>query len=183
MSRESFQVFGLKFVDVMVGIVLGLGFQWWPDLHEPWQYIAFVFIYLNLIDYWVDYSPALKKFPPRRELDLITHIFIMFMMFLLVYSTRGTIAFMFLTFTVYRIVDICWLYSIKREHQLDSSDKVYVNTWLKFDFMESLFSVILFFICQSFASFSPLWALSVFILLRVATRILSSVSYRRVFFA
>jgi len=29
--------FSLKFVDIMVGIVLGLGFQWWPELHEPWQ--------------------------------------------------------------------------------------------------------------------------------------------------
>ena len=40
----------------MVGVVLGLGFQWWPLLKEPWQYTAFIFVYLDIVDYWIDRS-------------------------------------------------------------------------------------------------------------------------------
>ena len=40
--------FSLKFIDIMIGVVLGLGFQWWPLLQEPWQYVAFIFVYLNI---------------------------------------------------------------------------------------------------------------------------------------
>ena len=49
MSRETFATFGPKFMDVMVGVVLGLGFQWWPDLREPWQFLAFVLVYLIFV--------------------------------------------------------------------------------------------------------------------------------------
>lgn len=182
MLKESFQSFGLKFVDIMFGIVLGLGFQWWPDLHEPWQYIAFIFIYLNLIDYWIDYSPTIKKFPPRKELDLIIHIFIMFMIFLLVYSTRGVVAFLFLTFVIYRIADLCWLFNISREYKC-GTDKRFVDTWIRFDIVEVVFSVILFFVCQFFSFLPALAAVSVFIIFRLTTRVLSSVRYKKIFFA
>lgn len=167
----------------MVGIVLGLGFQWWPDLREPWQYIAFIFIYLDLIDYWIDYSPAIRKFPPRRELDLILHVIIMFLMFLLVYSTRGAVTYLFLTFMIYRVADMCWLYNIDREYKPVAGDKLYVETWLRFDFLEVVGSGVLFVLCYLTPSFSPLLAICIFIVVRLVTRILASVVYRRVFFA
>lgn len=68
--------FGVKFVDIVLGVILGLGFQWWPMLHEPWQYVAFVFVYLNLIDFWIDYTPAMKKYPLKSEIDVFIHTFL-----------------------------------------------------------------------------------------------------------
>ncbi|MDO8599528.1 MAG: hypothetical protein Q7S02_05455 [bacterium] len=181
MPRESFATFGPKFMDIMVGVVLGLGFQWWPDLREPWQFIAFVFVYLNLIDYWIDYSPTLKKFPPRRELDVMIDVFIVFTMFLLVYATKVSVVYLFGTFIVYRIADLLWVWRIRREHTLDARDERFASTWFRFDIIEAIAASI--FAAASLAQLmSPLIATLIFVVFRVTTRFLASLRYRSVFY-
>src|SRR4051812_14495728 len=108
--------FSLKFLDIMVGIVLGLGFQWWVALQYPWQYVAFIFVYFDIVDYWIDYSPSLKKWPPLRELDVFLDISIMFSLFLYIYSTQLTIAYFLTTFIAFKLLDYFWLLSSKHEY-------------------------------------------------------------------
>ena len=76
----------------MIAVVLGLGFQWWPALTEPWHYIAFIFVYVDIVDYWMDYGPSLKKFPPKREIDIILDILIMFALFLYIFIVGAALA-------------------------------------------------------------------------------------------
>lgn len=181
MPRETFATFGPKFMDIMVGVVLGLGFQWWPDLHEPWQFIAFVFVYLNLIDYWIDYSPTLKKFPPRRELDVMIDVLVVFTMFLLVYATKVSVPYLLGTYIVYRIADLLWLWRIRREHTLDERDVRFVGTWTRYDLVESVGAAVLI-ASTIFLPLSSLAATLAFVVFRLATRTLASIRYRSVFY-
>lgn len=174
--------FQLKFIDIMVGIVLGLGFQWWPELKEPWQFVAFIFAYLTLIDYWVDYNPTAKQYAMRFEIDIIVHTAIIFGMFLLILGTTKTISYFLIAFVVYRFADIIWVWRIKREHRVPAHDLVFMNTWLFFDVIEAL-AAIIFAIITLQGLFTSMVALLIFIGVRAITRILSSVRYKKVFYA
>ena len=158
--------FTSKFMDIMIGIVLGLGFQWWPDLKESWQYIAFIFIYLSIIDYWIDTSAANKKYPPKKELDLIIDVAIMFTLFLLIYSSLQTISYLLITFIFFRGFDSLWIVRRLREHRTENANKHIFNTWLKSNAIDIIVAIILIFL--SYDNFiSPLLSLLIFIAFRV----------------
>lgn len=180
-SSPPLQDFSTKFVDIMIGIVLGLGFQWFPELHEPWQYIAFIFVYLNLIDYWIDYSPVVKKYPFKREFDVILHFGIIFMMFFLVYATKLSIGAVLISFIVYRLLDLVWIWRLRNYYGLSSKDQVYVNTWGKFEVLEIIGVLMLLGFNWLFV-FSPLSILIGFILLRTALRVLASANYQTIYY-
>ncbi|OHA17984.1 MAG: hypothetical protein A2664_01390 [Candidatus Taylorbacteria bacterium RIFCSPHIGHO2_01_FULL_46_22b] len=165
----------------MIGIVLGLGFQWWPNLHEPWQYIAFIFVYIDIVDYWMDYGPSLKKFPPKREIDVMLDVAIMFALFLYIYTTQLSLTYFFGAFILTRILDYFWLLSSKQEYQPSGVDAVYINSWLRFNLIESVTAGFLFWIALS--SIIPvLTILLIFIGLRVIIRILASWQYKKIHF-
>lgn len=173
--------FGLKFTDIILGVILGLGFQWWPALSEPWQYLAFVFVYLNLIDFWIDYTPALKRFPLKNEIDVFIHTLIFFAMFFLIYTTQGSIVYFFGSYLLYRIGDIIWITRVIKTFRPPARDMVFWKTWLRQDAVEVLVVVA----CSAIAmttSVSPLVLIVVFILARVLTRIYSSVAYQKVYY-
>lgn len=172
--------FSLKFIDIMVGIVLGLGFQWWPDLQEPWQYIAFIFVYFDIVDNWIDYSPSLKKFPPKREIDVLLDLGIMFTFFLYIYATKLTVAYFLMAFVVFKILDYFWLLSSKHEYNPTGIDRTFVNTWMKLDLIEAIFTGVFIYLSYLFA---PIFIISGFIIFRVITRIWASFKYKKVHFA
>lgn len=173
--------FSLKFIDIMIGVVLGLGFQWWPLLQQPWQYIAFIFVYLDIADYWIDYSPSLKKFPPKLEIDVLLDIGIMFILFLYIYATQLTITYFLTVFIVFRIMDYLWLLSSKHEYLPTGTDKLFVDTWLRFNLIEAAITAgiasLLYLI-----SVDPLIILSTWIIFRVIMRISASLQYKKVHF-
>lgn len=171
--------FALKFIDIMIGIVLGLGFQWWDNLHEPWQYIAFFFAYLSVIDYWIDYNPVVKKFPPKNELSLITDVGVLFSMFLLIYSAQKTLAYFFIAFAVFRIADIFWLLRVKHDFTLPKSEKIYFDTWIIFELIEAIVAIGLLIAFQ----YPPLMVILVFIIFRIGMRVAASFRYKSVHFA
>jgi hypothetical protein len=173
--------FSLKFIDIMIGIVLGLGFQWWPVLQHPWQYIAFVFAYLDIVDNWIDYGPSLKKFPPKREIDVFLDLGIMFVFFLYIYSTQLTIVYFFGTFIIFKILDYFWLWSSEMEYKPTGLDKVFVETWMRLNVFEAIVSGILISIFLLF-SLQSLTILVIFIIFRIATRIWASLRYKKVHF-
>lgn len=174
--------FSLKFVDIMVGVVLGLGFQWWPLLQHPWQYIAFIFAYLDIVDYWIDYSPSLKKFPPKREIDVLLDVGIVFAIFLYIYATQLTIVYFLITFAVFRILDYFWLLSSKYEYHPSDTDKLFVDTWLRFNLIETI-ATTAFAAYILITTLSPLIAIMVFIAFRAVMRVMASLQYKRIHFA
>lgn len=180
-EQKQLREFSLKFADIMIGIVLGLGFQWWPELHQPWQYVAFIFVYLNLIDYWIDYSPVLKRYPFKREVDVVLHFIIIFMMFYLVYATQRTVGILLLAFAIYRIVDLLWLWRLHKSYTATPSDEMFLKNWQRYEIIEA-FAALLLAGASAVSSASSLTILSVFIVIRLTTRIMASYSYRSVYF-
>ncbi len=169
-------------MDIMIGIVLGLGFQWWTELKEPWQYIAFIFIYISIIDYWIDTSSALKKYPPKKELDLMIDVAIMFTLFLLIYSSLKTIPYLMITFIVFRFFDSFWIVRKIHEHATNMADKHVFNIWLKFNATDILVAGVL--ITASYNQIlTSLYALIIFIIFRVSSRIIASLRYKKIYFA
>lgn len=173
--------FSLKFVDVMIGVVLGVGFQWWPELKEPWQYLAFVFVYLNLVDYWIDYSPMMRAFPIKREVDVIIHTFIVFTMFLLIYSTTQSINQLLIAFILYRLLDITWIWRMKTAHRASSHDLKFVLGWRTQDLREVGFCVLLLSL-SFFFGISAIWIILLFAAVRTLTRIFASLQYKALYY-
>lgn len=173
--------FSLKFIDIMVAVVLGLGFQWWPALHEPWQYAAFIFVYIDIIDYWMDYAPSLKKFPPKREIDLLLDVAIMFALFLYIYSTQLTILYFLSSFVFFKALDYFWLLSSKREYRPTGTNGLFVNAWLRFNLIEVVLTIGLIFGAQ-YWNLTTLSILLAFIAFRIIIRIIASLEYKRVHF-
>lgn len=166
----------------MVGVVLGLGFQWWPLLQQPWQYIAFIFVYLDIVDYWIDYSPSLKKFPPKREIDVLLDIGIMFSIFLYIYATQLTVVYFLTAFIVFKVLDYLWLLSSRYEYRPEGIDKLFVNTWIKFNLVEVFISIGLVGINYLLMT-TPLTILIAFVTFRMIMRVLASLQYKKVHFA
>ncbi|MFA6511734.1 MAG: hypothetical protein WCV86_01225 [Patescibacteria group bacterium] len=173
------QNFSLKFIDVMVGVILGLGLQWWPALHGAWQYVAFIFAYLDTIDYWIDYGPSLKKFPPKREIDVFLDIFIIFSLFFYIYVTQlNSIAYFFVAFAVLSILDYLWLLSSQKEYKPKGTDATFVRSWMQINIVNALMALIGFFLAIIGAA-APIVLLVGFILLRIVTRIIPSMQYKK----
>lgn len=172
----------LKFVDIMIGVVLGLGFQWWPNLVEPWQYLAFIFVYIDLVDYWIDYSSALKAFPPKRELNIMLDVAIIFTMFLYIYSTQLSILYFLLGFGAFRIADTLSLWRTKREYHLTSRENKFVRAWVRMNTIE-IFLTSGFVAAAAYLPVVPLYLLLTYIGVRLATRVIASFQYKKVYFA
>ncbi len=174
--------FGLKFIDIMIGIVLGLGFQWWPNLHEPWQYAAFIFVYFDIVDYWIDYSPSLKKFPPKNELSLLIDVGIMFTLFLYIYTTQLTIVHFLAAFMALSILDLLWMWRARREYQPHHADKIYLDAWLRFNAVDAVFASTLIGLAWLFPISAPIVFIA-FVVFRIIIRILASYQYKKMHFA
>lgn len=175
--------FAYKFMDIMMGVVLGLGFQWWPNLHEPWQFAAFIFAYIIIIDYWVDTAAALKKFPPKRELDIVLDVATMFSFFLFIYYAQATIIHFLAVFVAFRILDALWIFRVKNEYSLTPHDDLVMNTWLVADFIEAAVAASLIAANYFLSKQTPIMLLAIFVSLWLVTRIWSSLRYKRIYFA
>lgn len=173
--------FTSKLLDIMIGVILGLGFQWWPNLHEPWQFIAFFLVYLLIIDYWIDTGSALKKFPPKREIDILIDVAVTFSFFLFIYYTQATIVHFLAAFIVFRVLDVLWILRVRNEYQIIHHDKLVMNTWLLADFVEAVFAAVII-IVHYFYQLAPLISLAIFIASWLLVRIFSSLRYKRVYF-
>lgn len=174
--------FGIKLIDVMIGVILGLGFQWWTNLQVPWQYIAFIFIYLATIDYWIDTAAALRKYPPKHELDLMIDIAVLFSLFLLIYSTQATINYFLISFIVFRILDSIWSLRVKREYLPERRYLLIINTWIFFNLIEIFGAISLLIAFTFFHLLSSLTTILIFVGFKIFIRILSSLKYKKVYF-
>jgi len=172
-----------KFIDIMIGVVLGLGFQWWPDLRSPWQYVAFLFFYVDIIDYWIDYGPSLRKFPPKREYDVVIDVAIAFAIFLCIFSTKLTVSNFLISYGVFTVLDLIFQLRIRKEYpSIQGNDKSFVATWIYID-------AIIIAICGALIALSysgaltPLIIISVFIAIKIVLRIYASTQYKKIYFS
>lgn len=174
--------FSVKFIDMMIGIVLGLGLQWWVNLESTWQYVAFVFCYFDITDYWIDYGPSLKKFPPKREIDVFLDVAIAFSLFFYIYTTQVGVFYFLISCAAIRILDFFWLWSSNVEYKPVGFDKLYVETWMKFNIIQ-VFMVFVIILSSYLLALSPLVTIIIYILERVALRVIASLKYKRFFYS
>jgi len=172
--------FSIKFIDIMVGVILGLGFQWWPALTHNWQYIAFFFVYIDLIDYWIDYAPSLKKFPPKSEIDMMIDLAIMFGLFIYIYSTQQSFQHFMYAFAIFKTFDFIWLLRAKKDYKPTGIDGTFVDVWLKLNLVEIVGALLLVLISVNIVN--PLIWMVIFVLFRVSTRLFASFRYKRIHF-
>lgn len=181
-KRLNIKNFSTKFIDIMIGVVLGLGFQWWPNLKEPWQVVAFIFVYLDIVDFWVDYGPALKKFPPKREIDIFLDLAICFSLFLYIYSTQFSMVYFLTSFGLVKLFDFLWLLSSRLEYKPTGFDKKFVDTWMIVDGMEIVIAWFIILVSTTI-NFSSFAILILFIMTRLILRILASYRYKKIYLA
>lgn len=86
----------IKFLDVMFGAVIALGFNEWFRVPEhTYQSLLspsvelgiFLFSYLVLIDVWIKYDPTIRQFPTKHPHLLIIDMLLVLTMFFLVHSS------------------------------------------------------------------------------------------------
>lgn len=172
-----FNHFSVKFIDLMFGLVLGLGFQWWVGFSYLWQYIAFIFAYIDIVDYWVDYSTQVKKFM-RREIDLILDTAIMFLLFLYIYYIQVGIIYFLVAFVLIRVVDTIGFFRTVSYDLPTRSERLFLNTWAIYGAIEIALTLIIMGIYKYLLILSDLQALLIFIGMRVAIRFLISHKYK-----
>lgn len=172
--------FGLKFIDIMISIVLGLGFQWWPALTQPWQYIAFIFVYIDIIDYWIDYVASRKRFPPKREVDIILDIAIIFGLFLYIYATQVTISYFLVAFIAFAFFDFLSISRTILQYKPQGTGAVYLRAYLLADIVNMLVSTALIY-ASSFFTLAPLTVLMLFVGARIVMRIIASIQHKHIF--
>ena len=165
----------------MIGIVLGLGFQWWPNLHEPWQYIAFVFVYIDIIDYWIDYAASRKKYPSKRESEILLDVAIMFTLFLYIYATQVTINYFLLSFIALSFFDFVSIVRTKLQHAPMGSGGAFFSAYLLADGVNMIFSAALI-VATYVSSLSPLTILTMFIGARILMRVIATFKHKSFFF-
>lgn len=180
MKKIEIKNFSIKFIDIMIGVILGLGFNWWKELQEPWQFIAFIFVYLDVVDYWIDYGPSLKKFPPKKEIDVFLDLAICFSLFLYIYSTQLSITYFIMASGLIKIFDFFWLFSSKLEYRPTDFDKKYIVTWMITDGIEIALAALII-LLASFINFSSLTILIIFIALRLSARVIASYNYKKIY--
>lgn len=180
MENINIKNFSIKFIDIMIGVILGLGFQWWTELKEPWQFAAFIFVYLDIVDFWIDYGPALKKFPPKKELDVFLDLAICFSLFLYIYSTQHSVIYFIMAFGLLKIFDFIWLYSSRAEYKPDGFDKKYIDTWMFIGSIEIVIAAV-FILFSYLFNLLPLIIILAFIVVRVAMRVFASINYKKIY--
>lgn len=173
--------FSRKYADIMIGIVLVLGFQWWFNLRQAWQFIAFIFVYLNLVDYWIDSSRLFRKFPLQRKTDVILYTFIIFSMFFMIYATQRSILTLLFAFALYRAGDLAFLNGVKREHRSGSREASFIESWIRYETVETMGAGLLLFI-GLLTSVAPALLFVFFIILRAITRTIASLTYNTAYY-
>ncbi len=117
----------IKFLDVMFGAVMALGFTEWFKVPEhtsqslltPTVELGmFLFSYLILIDMWIKYDPTMRRFPTKHPHLLIIDLFMVFTMFFLVHNSIFNNRNFLGTIVVLRAVGSLWSQRTMMEYKL-----------------------------------------------------------------
>ncbi len=170
----------LKFVDLMVGIVLGAGFLWVTNFHQPWQYLAFLFVYLDILDYWLDHSSAQAKFPSKRIFDLVLTILTVLAIFSYTFTIQFGLWPLLLAFGLFKFFDFIWLIRVEKQHRPHGEEKMFVNSWIICDILEVGFALAMIILLLQI-SIQPMTLLIIFIIFRVLVWLLATQSHKKLF--
>ena len=108
-------------------------------------------------------------------------IAIMFVLFLYIYATQLTTTYFLTVFIIWRVLDYLWLLSSKHEYHPTGTDKLFVDTWMRFNLIEAAISLCLIGGAVLF-HIQALTIIIVFIAIRIIVRVLASLRYKKVHF-
>ncbi|MBI2084970.1 MAG: hypothetical protein HYT71_00475 [Candidatus Aenigmarchaeota archaeon] len=129
----------IKFLDVMFGAIIALGFGQWFSVpeREIIFFIAFVFAHTILIDVWINYDPTIRKFPTKNPYFLILDLALIFTMAFLVYYSMFNLQRFLVSAAVLRTIGILWSERPLKEYKIRGSDSSYLKYVRKRNFFEA----------------------------------------------
>ena len=103
-------------------------------------------------------------------------------MVLLVSATNQSLLCVLIVYFCFRLADITWLLRLKKGYNPSPHNLKYFDGWLKQNYLESL-GCLAIIIVSYFSALNPLTALSIFIIWRIAARIMASFYYKAIYFS
>ncbi len=129
----------IKFLDVMFGAIIALGFGQWFSVseREGLFFMSFLFAHVILIDVWVNYDPIVRKFPTKNPYFLILDLAMIFTMSFLIYYSMFHLQRFLLSIIALRLAGIFWSERPLKEYKLNGSDAAYLKYVRDRNFMEA----------------------------------------------
>ncbi len=119
----------IKFLDVMFGAVVALGFgQWFSVPERPMLSLAaFLFAHIILIDIWINYDPTVRKFPTKRPYMLILDLALIFSMAFLIHYSMLDLQKFLMSIVALRLIGVAWSERPLQEYKMKKSDTAYLK--------------------------------------------------------
>ena len=127
------------------------------------------------------YGPSLKKFPPKKEIDVLLDVSIVFAMFLFIFTAQLQIWNFLSAYILLMVFDYFWLFSSDREYKPLGHDKLYLETWMRLHVVEVIFATMLILAAKFVLFTAPTVVLIIFIIFIVVVRLWGSFRYRRAY--
>ncbi len=129
----------IKFLDVMFGAIIAIGFGQWFAVSERESlfFVSFLFAHVMLIDVWVNYDPTVRKFPTKNPYFLILDLALIFTMSFLIYYSMFNLQRFLLSIIALRLVGVFWSERPLKEYKLNRYDTAYLKYIRNRNFMEA----------------------------------------------
>ncbi len=132
-----------KFVNLMFGIMLILGFLDWAGVSNTLQYVLFLFTYVLLITYWMAHRNYLNHFPPKNLLGVIIDITAMAVLFLTIKAALLPLGFYFAALAILRAVDALGITRMISDYVSSRKDVLHLKSRRGIYFLEAAIYLIL----------------------------------------
>ncbi len=156
----------IKFLDVMFGAIIALGFGQWFSVAERDTifFISFVFAHIMLIDVWINYDPTIRKFPTKNPYFLILDLTLIFTMTFLIYYSMFSLQKFLVAVVALRLIGVVWAERPIREYKIRGTDKSYLKYISKRNLFEAAAFAVLAYVFAKVDSSAatiamiPVWA-------------------------
>ncbi len=141
----------IKFLDVMFGAIVAIGFgQWFSvDERESLFFISFLFAHIILIDVWVNYDPTVRKFPTKNPYFLVLDLALIFTMAFLIYYSMSSLHRFLLSIIALRLVGVLWSERSLIEYKPGKPDATYLKHTRNRNFVEAAVFAMMFIVLKS----------------------------------
>ncbi len=150
-SMRKIQHYGhisIKFLDVMFGAIIAIGFgQWFAVAERPSIFfIAFLFAHIMLIEVWINYDPTIRRFPTKNPYFLILDLALIFTMSFLIYYSMFDLNKFLLAIIVLKAVGGLWAERPLKEYKIKGSNLSYLKYMRKRNSLEILPFLFIFYL-------------------------------------
>ncbi|MBI4177014.1 MAG: hypothetical protein HY516_01470 [Candidatus Aenigmarchaeota archaeon] len=136
----------IKFLDVMFGAIIAIGFGQWFSVSERANifFAAFIFAHIMLIEIWINYDPTVRKYPTKNPYFLILDLALIFTMSFLIYYSMFDLQKFLVSVIALKAVGGLWAERPLKEYKIRGSNLSYLKYMRKRNSLEMLPFLFLF---------------------------------------